>query len=365
MSPFVRAIGVGAGIVIVLGGLKLAGEVLSPIIFATWLAILCLPIVRSLERKGWPRWAWMLLLIVAVVGLFVALGAFVFLTIGQVRRRLPEYLVQVNMLAAQLQTVLDRFDIDLSNINGDMLDPGTVLRTATNVLGQTINGVIFGLLLVVGVIFMILESDRIGVKLRYGLGSDSPLVRQLTQFSDSMQQFFYLRTINNLIVAVGAGVFLVILRIDFAVAWAVLIFFLSYIPNIGIILACIPAVVLALLQHGPVTAVIVVVGLTAINYIGDWALTPRLMSQGLGLSQLTVFLSFFFWAYIFGAVGGLLSVPLTLLVKLLLEISDSTRWLAVLMGDKAPRPADVAGSTSEALHETAVMRSDGQSDQAG
>ncbi len=359
-----RFIIIGAGIVIVFAGLKLAGEVLSPIIFATWLAILCLPIVRSMERKGWPRWAAMVLLIVSVVALFAALGAFGFLTIGQVRRRLPEYLVQVNMLAAQLQTVLDRFDIDLSNINGDMLDPGTVLRTATSVLGQTINGVIFGLLLVVGVIFMILESDRFGVKLRFGLGGDSPLVRQLAQFAGSMQQFFYLRTINNLIVAVGAGVFLVVMGIDFAVAWAVLIFFLSYIPNVGIILACVPAVVLALLQHGPITAIIVALGLTAINYIGDWAVTPRLMSQGLGLSQLTVFLSFFFWAYIFGAVGGLLSVPLTLLVKLLLEISDSTRWLAVLMDDKVPQPAAVAAGAPEALEGAAIVAADGRGHQA-
>ena len=87
-SSAARLISVGAGIVIVFAGLKLAGEVLSPIIFASWLAILCVPIVRWLERRRWPRWAAMLLLIVAVVGLFVALGAFVFLTIGQVRRQI-------------------------------------------------------------------------------------------------------------------------------------------------------------------------------------------------------------------------------------------------------------------------------------
>jgi predicted PurR-regulated permease PerM len=124
----------------------------------------------------------------------------------------------------------------------------------------------------------------------------------------------------------------------------VLIFFLSYIPNISIIVACVPAVALALLQHGVVAALLVVVGLTVINYIGDYALTPRLMSQGLGLSQFTVFFSIFVWAYIFGAVGGLLSVPLTLLVKLLLEVSDDTRWLAVLMDDTVPAALETAAA---------------------
>ena len=129
--------------------------------------------------------------------------------------------------------------------------------------------------------------------------------------------------------------------------------FLSYIPNVGIIIACIPAVALALIQHGVVTALVVAVGLTAINYIGDYAITPRLMSQGLGLSQFTIFFSFFVWAYIFGAIGGLLSVPLTLLVKLLLETSDDTRWLAVLMDDTVPAEPATAPDM-QAAHEVTI-----------
>ena len=195
---------------------------------------------------------------------------------------------------------------------------------------------VLAVLILIGVIFTILESKGFGDKLRAGFGTTHPIVIQLARFSTAVEQFFYLRTINNLLVAAGAAIFLVVMWVDFALVWAVLIFFLSYIPNIGIIVACIPAVALALLQHFVVTALIVVVGLTAINYAGDYAIMPRLMSQGLGLSQFTVFFSFLVWAYIFGAIGGLLAVPLTLLVKLLLETSDDTRWLAVLMGDTVP-----------------------------
>jgi predicted PurR-regulated permease PerM len=172
------------------------------------------------------------------------------------------------------------------------------------------------------------------------LGSDHPMVAVLTRFSTQVQRYFYLRTINNLIVAAGSAVFLVVMRIDFVLLWAVLIFLLSYVPNIGIIIACVPAVALALVQYGVVTALVVVVGLTLINAIGDYALTPRMMSQGFGLSAFTILLSFFVWTYLLGAAGGLLSVPLTLLVKLLLEASPDTRGLAVLMSDKVPGRAE-------------------------
>jgi predicted PurR-regulated permease PerM len=111
--------------------------------------------------------------------------------------------------------------------------------------------------------------------------------------------------------------------------------------------------VTALGPNGVGSALVVVVGLTAINYIGEDALTPRLMSHGLGLSQFAVFFSFFIWAYILGAVCGLLSVPLTLLVKLLLQTSDDTRWLAVLMDDNVPSAA--TASTTPTAHEDATM----------
>ena len=88
-------------------------------------------------------------------------------------------------------------------------------------------------------------------------------------------------------------------------------------------------------SHGVVTALVVVVGLTAINCIGDYAITPRLMSQGLGLSQFTIFFSFFVWR-ILRCDRRFVVAPLTLLVKLLLETNDDTRRLAVLMDDKVP-----------------------------
>lgn len=331
--------------------MKLASGLLSPIIFAVFVAILCLPIVRWLQAKGLPTWAALLLLIVGVLVLGVALTLFVFLSLSQLRDNLPAYQAQLVALLAQIATWLAPLDIDLATTIRNLFDPTTIINTITSVLSQMINGLILALLILVGVVFTMLESDRFGAKLR-AVGTRHPVVTQLARFSAQMQQFFYLRTINNLIVAVGSAIFLVVMRIDFALVWAVLIFFLSYIPNIGIIIACIPAVMLALLQHGIGTTLVVVVGLTAINYIGDYAITPRLMSQGLGLSQFTVFFSFFIWAYIFGAVGGLLSVPLTLLVKLLLETNDDTHWLAVLMDDQIPAPPAATDGTQAACEAT-------------
>jgi predicted PurR-regulated permease PerM len=214
-SPALRAIVVSAALVILLGGMKLASGLLSSIIFTVFLAVLCLPIVRSLQRKGLPTWASLLLLIVRVLALGVALTLFIFLSLGQVRDNLPSYQAQLVALRGQIEAWLSRLDIDLATTVLNLIDPATITNTITNVLSQTINGLILAVLILVGVVFTMLESKRFGDKLRSGLGTTHPLVTQLARFSTAVQQFSYLRTINNLVVAAGSAIFLVAMRVDF------------------------------------------------------------------------------------------------------------------------------------------------------
>jgi predicted PurR-regulated permease PerM len=96
------------------------------------------------------------------------------------------------------------------------------------------------------------------------------------------------------------------------------------------------------LQHGPLSALIVIVALFVINLIGDNVITPRLMGSGLNVSQSIIFFSFIFWTWLFGALGALISVPLTVLVIFILDTNQETRWLATLMsastGGKQSKP---------------------------
>ncbi len=110
-SPALRAIIASAGVVILLGGMRLASGVLSPIIFAVFVAVLCLPIVRWLQRKGMPTWA-ALLLSVGVLALGVALVVFIFLSLSQLRDNLPAYQAQLAALGTQIQGWLARFGVD-------------------------------------------------------------------------------------------------------------------------------------------------------------------------------------------------------------------------------------------------------------
>jgi predicted PurR-regulated permease PerM len=129
-----------------------------------------------------------------------------------------------------------------------------------------------------------------------------------------------------------AGVWLAILGVDFPVLWGFLAFLLNYVPSLGVVIAAVPAVLLALVQYGLGRAFLVAVGYLAVNIIIGTILEPRIVGRGVGLSTLVVFLSLILWGSIFGLVGMVLCVPITMSLKFALEANEQTRWFAVLLG---------------------------------
>jgi predicted PurR-regulated permease PerM len=127
---------------------------------------------------------------------------------------------------------------------------------------------------------------------------------------------------------------LYILDVDYPILWGFIAFLLNYIPNIGSIVAAIPAVILAFIQYGIGSAIMVTAGYIVVNFIIGNVIEPRLMGRKLGLSTLVVFLSLIFWGALLGLVGAILSIPLTMTLKFAFESGESTKWIAVLLGSE-------------------------------
>jgi predicted PurR-regulated permease PerM len=125
---------------------------------------------------------------------------------------------------------------------------------------------------------------------------------------------------------------LTLIGVDFAALWAMLAFLLNFVPNIGSVIAAIPAVLLALVQLGPGPALLTMVGYMVVNVVIGSLIEPKIMGRGLGLSTLVVFVSLVFWGYVLGPAGMLLSVPLTMVLKIALDSNPQTRPAAILLG---------------------------------
>ena len=136
----------------------------------------------------------------------------------------------------------------------------------------------------------------------------------------------------NLIVAISITAVLLLGKIDFAILWGVLIFMLNYIPYLGLILATVPPIMLALFKYGPAGAIAVIVVTTIVAGLAENVVFPSLAGKGLKLSPAFLFLALIYWNYVLGPAGVLLSIPLTMVLKIILESFEETKWLARLMG---------------------------------
>jgi predicted PurR-regulated permease PerM len=189
--------------------------------------------------------------------------------------------------------------------------------------------------------FILLEAAGFPAKLEAALGGNGGLGK-FTKVQSEVQRYLGIKAVISLATGILVGCWLWGLDVDFPLVWALLAFLMNFIPTLGSLLAGVPAVLLALVQHGPGRALAVVVGYLVINLILGTIIEPHLMGRRFGLSTLVVFLSLVFWGWVWGPVGMLLSVPLTMLLKILMENSEEFRWIAMLLDAHPPeQPAAV------------------------
>jgi predicted PurR-regulated permease PerM len=211
------------------------------------------------------------------------------------------------------------------------LDPAMAMSMTTNLLGG-LGGVLSNLFLILlTVVFMLFEAESMPRRVHVALADPDMKLNHIDRFIKSVNSYLAIKTLVSLGTGLTIGVWLWILGVDHFLLWAVLAFLLNYIPNIGSILAAIPAVLMAFVQFGFGTAGLVGLGFILVNTVMGNVIEPRMMGRGLGLSTLVVFLSLIFWGWLLGSVGMLLSVPLTMIVKIALETRSETNWLAVLL----------------------------------
>ena len=213
-----------------------------------------------------------------------------------------------------------------------MFDPGKMVDVATNML-TGLGGVMANMFLIIlTVIFMLFEGPLLSNKIHMALEDPDSKMKQIDRFLESINSYLAIKTLVSLATGIIVSVYLWVLNVDYFILWGVLAFMFNYIPNIGSIIAAVPAVLLALITQGPLIAGMVAAGYLTINTVMGNIVEPKFLGKGLGLSTLVVFLSLIFWGWLLGTVGMLLSVPLTMIVKIGLETSIEGKWVATLLG---------------------------------
>lgn len=324
-------------LVIVLAGIRFAADIIVPFILALFIAVVLNPLVQRMVRLRVPRVLAISLLIGVIILGMVLLLAYLGSSLNELARTLPVYRDSLLAPLQRLDPWLHRVGIDVSIEQlQTFIDPNAAMTLVTNLLTQLSNAMTSIFLLLLTVVFMLIEVPQLPAKLQPLMARPAEGMGAIQRALDSVTHYLVLKTAISVVTGLVVWGMLTLLEVRFAFVWGLLAFALNYIPNIGSVLAAIPPIVQVLAFSGFYDALIVLSGYLLINLVFGNILEPRMMGRGLGLSTLVVFLSLIFWGWLLGPVGMLLSVPLTIMVKIALEQTAGGQSIAMLLSDVQP-----------------------------
>ena len=332
-SKMARILIVGASFVVIIAGMRAAGSILVPFLLSMFIALICAPLLFWMQRRGVPNTLAVLTILGGIIIIVLLLATFIGTSLNDFTKAMPFYEKRLTDMTTAVVSWLKNLGVEVSrSVLTNYINPGKAVQMAANTLAG-VSGLLKNVFLILlTVIFILLETSAFPHKLQSALRDPGESMGRFRGFIENFNRYLALKTLFSLATGVFIGIWLAVLGVDFALLWGLLAFLLNFVPNIGSIIAAIPAILLALIQLGWGSALLSSLGYIVVNVVVGSILEPRLMGHRLGLSTLVVFLSLVFWGWVLGPVGMVLSVPLTMIVKIALESNDDTRWIAVLLG---------------------------------
>lgn len=331
-GPFRIMLGLAA-FVVVIAGMRAAQEMIVPFLLAVFIAVIGAPPFIWLQRHKVPSPVALMAVVLAIVIVGVAVAALVGASLDGFSQALPSYQERLTDKVALLVSWLQGLGMDVSEQTFlNYLDPGSAMRLVAGMLKGLGSVLTNAFLIMLTVIFILMEVSTFSAKLRYAQGSPATSLTYFHTMLDNVKRYMGIKTLTSALTGVLISVGLALVGVDFAVLWGFFAFLLNFIPNIGSFIAAVPAVLIAMLQLGTGGTLFVVALYLVVNIGVGSLFEPRLMGSRLGLSPLVIFISLVFWGWVLGPVGMFLSVPLTIAVQIVLASSESSRWLAILLG---------------------------------
>ena len=334
-APIAKFLIVFAAFVIVVSGLKMASSLVVPFLLAVFIAMIVSPLLAWLKSRRVPGGIAIVLIISLILSIGLLLGAVIGASVDSFRQDIPVYSAKLSLISESIQKSIAQSGIAIDTEQWqNSFDPGAVMRWVGSTLASFGSVMTNSVLILLTVIFILAENTRFGDKLRMARGDKSSQA-WLAELSTSIHGYLAIKSAISAVTGLLIYIWLTFLGVDYAVLWGLLAFLLNFVPTVGSFIAAVPAVLLALVQLGAGSAGLTLLGFVVVNFLMGSAIEPRWMGKGLNLSPLVVFVSLVFWGWILGPVGMLLSIPLTIIVKIALAANEDTQWISVMLGDSA------------------------------
>ncbi|MDP1615006.1 MAG: AI-2E family transporter [Methylococcales bacterium] len=336
----IRSVNIAASFVIIyLSGLLLitGRGILMPIIIAMFIWYFLNAIYRvisHLPKVGThlPKAVSVLLTMIFVMGLGYAIVSIISNNVADVIQASARYQDHIQVIIANLQKKLHfQSALQLNTLLGEWSLQPFLVGIYGVFTSITSSAILIGLY----VVFLFVEQHFFTTKLNalFPQRTHQALVHNiLGHIIQDTQSYLGLKTFLSLITACASWLIMVSVHLDFSAFWALLIFFLNFIPNIGAIIATAFPVLLAFVQfQTPLPCFIIAGGIILVQFVIGNLIEPRFLSKSLNLSPLVILIALAFWGSVWGILGMFLSVPITVMMMIIFAHFNATRPIAILL----------------------------------
>ena len=332
VSGISRYLLIVALLIVIALGVRVAADLVTILVVSLVLTLLTLPAVAALDRRGVPH---------GISVAIVSLGAFLLLLglVGLLVYALQVLVTDIGFFQEELDRriaalilMIDDLGFDIPALSLSSLNLGALAGIALGYLSRVGNLLMNVFFIMITTFFLLIEAPHLPQRAARILGPGSPAVDQAARMSGFVMDFLVVRTKTNFVDGLAFGGILMILGVHAAVLWGVLTFLCGYVPYLGLLLTALPATFFAWLQYGLPGAIAVVVLALVLNLIVENPVFSYFAARAFEVPAVLVVLSVLFFGWLLGLVGLLFAVPLMLMLLVLVQLSEETRWINVLLG---------------------------------
>ena len=350
-----------AGATVTAIGLHAISSIAAPVLLSLILVICVQPVRIALEKRGVARGLASGAVIIATFALLLGFIALLIVSFGQFLLILPQFSDQIAAIGQSIGDFFQSIGFGAQQVDEIVasLSPSSFVAIASSILGGVGDAVFWLVVVLTTMLLMAMDGSFIPSLLRKIEPVRPTMVTAIVGFGSGVRRYMVVTTALGAAQGVFNWIALTALGVPGAALWGVLSFLCSFIPNIGYFIAIIPPLVFGALVGGWPTVVAIIIIYGGINAIVQSVIQPRVVGHAVLLNQTLTFVSVLFWAVVFGPIGALLAVPLTLLVRtILLDADPGARWWRPFTGDVGEVTGEMKTEDLERKQERKARKAD-------
>ena len=328
-------------IIVIAAILKVTQSVVVPVTISILLSFVFYPVLKQMQRIHIPWVLGIIILVLVTLFVFFFLGNLLVTSLRTILSIYPRYEDRFTSLykifASTFKITFDEESSLLTNLWNSLNVRTAVQNMALSVSNFFVSGAKVITVITLLVIFLLLELRSLREKVTLAFPEENLNGKILTIAKKTVSQVTHYLSIKFIIsLLTGSLVFTVcaLVKLDFAIVWGFLAFLLNFIPNFGSIISWLATTLFCVIQFYPSWWQVFVVGITvlAINMVLGNIVEPRWEGSDLGISPFIILVSLSLWGWMWGFIGMILAVPMTVIIKIICENSELLKPIAVIIG---------------------------------